>query len=40
MPFVREHAEILESAGRAEEAAELLGSTMLAGPGSFRSEGR
>ncbi|MCZ6597875.1 MAG: GreA/GreB family elongation factor [Planctomycetota bacterium] len=31
LPFVREHAEILESVGRAAEAAELLGTTMLAG---------
>ncbi len=31
LPFVREHAELLSAAGRAAEAAELLGSTMLLG---------
>ena len=31
LPLVREHAEVLEGAGRSAEAAELLGQTMLLG---------
>lgn len=31
LPFVREHADLLEAAGRHADAAELLGRTLLAG---------
>jgi hypothetical protein len=31
LPFVREHADLLEAGGRHADAAELLGRTLLAG---------